>query len=135
LPLARRIHAAGVPRLVLLLPHSPALLPRALLHGLASHDEGELARLGFAQLLIVRAARAGEDPSATPQSLAERLGQAWWRQLRFMVPEREQALTTPVLARCVVHLALQPPTSPAGSTLVLSPEALWQASRASPRPG
>jgi hypothetical protein len=127
LPLARRLHAAGARRLVLLLPHAPALLPEALRHGLASHDEAELAALGFEQLLIVRAARPGEDATAATAGLAERLGRLWWQQLRFMVPQREQPLTTAALARCVVRLALRLPLAPTGRTLVLAPDVLWQA--------
>jgi hypothetical protein len=135
LPLARRLHAAGAKRLVLLLPHAPALLPQALRHGLASRDEAELAALGFEQLLIVRAARPGEDAAAATAGLAERLGRLWWQQLRFMVPQREQPLTTAALARCVVRLALRLPLAPAGRTRVLAPEVLWQAQQDASKAG
>lgn len=128
LPLARRLQRAGAKRLVLVLPHSPAQLPEALRHGLASADEAALAALGFEQLLIVRAARPGEGAGPHAEaSLAQRVARLWWQQLRFMVPDREQPLTTPALARCIVRLALRLPQAPAGRTRVLAPDVLWQA--------
>lgn len=127
LPLAAALRRAGTRRLVLLLPHAPALLPQSLRQGLASRDETELVALGFEQLLIVRAARPGEDPAQLTLGLGQRLARLWWQQLRFMVPANEQPLTTAALARCVVRLALRLPWAPVGRTRVLAPEVLWQA--------
>jgi hypothetical protein len=136
LPLARALHAAGAKRLVLVVPHRPAQLPEALRHGLASEDEAALAALGFEQLLIVRAARPGEDAArGATQGLAQRLGRLWWQQMRFMVPQREQPLTTPALARCVLRLALRLPHAAAGRTMVLAPDLLWQAWQDANAPG
>lgn len=126
LPLAKRLHAGGVQRLVVVLPHSPALLPQALRHGLASLDEGAVAGLGFEHLVFVRAAQHGlsESPGSWPRRLA-----AWWlSQLRYMVPQREQPVRAVVLARCVVQLLQLLPASAPG-TRVLAPEALWQAAQ------
>ena len=56
--LATQLRTGGVRRLLVLVPHAPALLPQALKAGLASLDEGQVAALGFEQLLFVRAAQA-----------------------------------------------------------------------------
>ncbi len=56
--IAQALHARGVRRLLVVLPHAPALLPAALKQGLASLDEGAVAALGFEQLVFVRAAQA-----------------------------------------------------------------------------
>lgn len=123
LPLAQRLHAGGVRRLIVLLPHSPALLPQALRHGLASLNEGAVAALGFEQLVFVRAAQHGRltASGSWPQRFA-----GWWlAQLRYMVPQHEQPVRTVALARCVVELARLLPAAPPG-TRVLAPEVLWQ---------
>jgi hypothetical protein len=88
LPLSARLRAGGVRRLVVVLPHSPALLPQALRHGLASLDEGAVAGLGFEHLIFVRAAQHGS--SAQPVSRLQRVANWWLSQLRFMVPQQEQ---------------------------------------------
>ncbi len=123
LPLARRVLAGGVRRLIVVLPHSPALLPQALRHGLASLDEGALAALGFEQLVFVRAAQHGSP--AAGGSWPQRLADWWLGQLRYMVPQHEQPLRAVALARCVVELARLLPAAPPG-TRVLAPELLWQ---------
>ena len=43
LPLAQSLRAAGVRRLLVVVPHAPALLPHALKAGFASRDEGAVA--------------------------------------------------------------------------------------------
>ncbi len=127
LPLATALHQAGVRRLLVLVPHAPALLPPALKAGFASHDEHAVASLGFDQLVFVRAAQAA-GPAADGTRM-ERLAQWWWSQLSWMVPQREQPLRAVTLARLVAQLARQLPSAPPG-TRVLAPEQLWQAAQA-----
>jgi len=124
--LAQRLHTRGVRRLVVVVPHAPALLPQALKAGLASLDEAATAALGFEQLVFVRAARDAE--SAAGGSWLQRLAALWLAQLRWMVPQRERPLRVQRLAELVVLLARRLPGSPAG-TRVLPPEGLWQAAR------
>ena len=44
--LAMQLRAGGVRRLLVVVPHAPALLPQALKAGLATLDEGRVAALG-----------------------------------------------------------------------------------------
>jgi hypothetical protein len=126
LPLATQLRAGGVRRLVVVLPHTPALLPQALRHGLASLDEGAVAGLGFEQLIFVRAAQ--HDSSVAPASGLQRVANWWLAQLRFMVPQQEQPVRAVALARLVVQLLQLLPASALG-TRVLAPETLWQAAQ------
>lgn len=126
LPLARRLRAAGVRRLLIVLPHSPALLPQALKAGFATQDEADVAALGFEQLVFVRAAQ--DSSAAIGGSLLERFVAWWLSQLRWMVPQREQALRAPVLARTVARLGARLAGAPPG-TRVVPPELLWQAAQ------
>jgi hypothetical protein len=122
--IAAALHAAGVRRLLVVLPHAPALLPQALKHGLASLDEGAVAALGFEHLVFVRAAQ-----SAATRRFASRLEAfaAWWlSQLQWMVPSREQPVRAVKLAALVVQLARLLPAASAG-TRVVPPELLWDA--------
>lgn len=123
LPLAQALLARGTRRLVLLMPHAPALLPQALAVGLASLDEAALAGLGFEHLVILRAARA--EAGVRPARWLERVAQLWLQQLRWMVPTRQQALRPASLARCVAELVRALPGTPPG-TRVVAPETLWQ---------
>jgi hypothetical protein len=126
LPLAQALHARGVPRLIVVVPHAPALLPQALRHGLATLDEGAVAALGFEHLVFIRAA---QDAMATHDgSLLQRFARWWLSQLRWMVPQAEQPVRAVALARCVVHLARRLPAAAPG-TRVLAPELLWQAAQ------
>jgi hypothetical protein len=126
--LATQLRAGGVRRLMVLVPHAPALLPHALKAGLASLDEGQVAALGFEQLLFVRAAQAasGRVAGGWPQRLAA----GWLSQMAWMVPQREQPLRALRLAELVVELAWRLPQADA-ATRVLAPELLWQAAHAS----
>lgn len=125
--LARTLRAAGVRRLLVVLPHSPALLPHALKAGFATHDEQAVAALDFEQLVFVRAAQAAPAAAAAGGPLQRFAG--WWlSQLNWMVPQREQPLRAAVLARVVVQLARALRTAPAG-TRVAPPELLWQAAQ------
>ena len=123
LPLAQRLRAGGVRRLVVVLPHSPALLPHALRHGLASLAEAAVAALGFEQLVFVRAARNARPVAGG--SWLQRLAHWWLGQLRYMVPQQEQPVRAVALARCVVELLRLLPAAPPG-TRVLAPETLWR---------
>jgi len=129
LPLARALHGGGVRRLVVVVPHAPALLPHALKAGFASHDEADVAALGFEQVLFIRAAQDtfGRSPGVWLQRFA-----GWWlAQLRWMVPQREQPVRAVKLAALAVQLARLLPRAAAG-TRVVPPELLWQASQGDP---
>jgi hypothetical protein len=124
--LAHALHAGGVRRLLVVVPHSPALLPQALKAGLASLDEGAVAALGFEHLLFLRAAQPG--PAALGGSPAQRLANWWLSQLQWMIPQREQPLRAVKIAQLAVQLAQLLPQAPPG-TRVLPPELLWQAAQ------
>lgn len=126
LPLARVLHARGVRRLLVVVPHTAALLPQALKAGLATLDEAAVAALGFEHLVFVRASQPGATDAGG--SWLQRLAAAWLAQLHWMVPQREQPLRAQRLAELVVQLARRLAASPAG-TRVLPPELLWQAAR------
>ena len=120
--LARALRAGGVRRLLLVVPHAPALLPHALKHGFASHAEAAVAALGFEQLVIVRSAQGAGAGGAGGGAL-ERFAGWWLSQLSWMVPRRDQALRSELLAPLLVQLARWLPAAPAG-TRVLPPEVL-----------
>lgn len=127
LPLARQLHAAGVRRLLVVVPHAPALLPHALKAGFATLDEGAVAALGFEHLVFVRAAQA-----STPRAAGGRLNRfaEWWlSQLSWMVPASDQPVRAVKLAHLVVRLACSLPGATPG-TRVLPPEVLQQAAQA-----
>jgi hypothetical protein len=126
LPLARALQAGGVRRLLVVVPHSPALLPHALKAGLASLDEGAVAALAFEHLLFLRAAQLA--PAAVGGSHAQRLARWWLSQLQWMIPQREQPVRAVKLAALAVQLAQLLPQAPQG-THVLPPELLWQATQ------
>ena len=127
LALAGQLRRGGVRRLLVLVPHAPALLPQALKSGFASRDEAGVAALGFEQLLFVRAAQAGG--SAPAQGWAQRLAAGWLAQLAWLVPTREQPVRAARLAELGVELAWRLPEA-APATRVLPPELLWQAAQA-----
>ncbi|MBB5205781.1 hypothetical protein HNQ51_003108 [Inhella inkyongensis] len=102
LPLAQRLRALGVTRLLVVLPHAPGSLPEGLRHGFADRDEQGLSELGFTQLVLVRSSRDTQAlPSGTPW--LERFAAAWWSQLRWMLPDDERPLRSVALARVVVQ--------------------------------
>ena len=125
--LAAQLRAAGVRRLLVLVPHAPALLPQALKAGLASLDEGQVAALGFEQLLFVRAAQAAAERGAG--GWLQRLAAGWLAQLAWMVPQRDQPLRAQRLAELVVELIWRLPQA-GTATRVLAPDLLWQAAHA-----
>ena len=122
LPLARQCMAAGVRRLIVVVPHQTATLPAALRAGLATLDETAVAALGPEQLVFLRTAHSACSPGAG--HVLQRLGAALLSQLHWMVPQREQPVRTPHLAGFVVALALALPDAPPG-TRVVSPELMW----------
>jgi hypothetical protein len=127
---ARRLRAAGVQTLLVVVPHRAALLPAALKAGLASLDEGTVATLGFRQLVFMRMAQAGGAGAAGAGSWPQRLGHWLLAQLHWMVPQREQPVRAATVARVAAELALQLPGA-APATRVLAPEWLWHAAQAS----
>jgi hypothetical protein len=142
--IAAALYRAGVKRLLVVVPHAPALLPQALRLGLASLDEGQVAALGFEHLVFLRASQtalaAGAGGSASAGSAAALSGPAWQRwgeglaawwlsQLKWMVPAGDQPVRAVKLAALAVELALRLPAAAPG-TRVLAPEWLSQASQA-----
>lgn len=126
LPLATALHAAGVRRLLVVVPHAPALLPHALKAGFASRAEGAVAALGFEHLVFLRAAQAGTVGASG--SRLQRFAAWWLGQLALMVPTREQPVRAVKLAALVVQLARLLPRAAPG-TRVVPPELLWQAAQ------
>lgn len=122
LALATQLRAAGVRRLVVVVPHAPALLPQALGQGLATLDEAAVAALGFEHLALLRAAQDG--PLPRPAPVLQRFARWWLSQLKWMVPQRQQPLRAVTLARCVVQLVRLLPLAAPGSR-VIDPETLW----------
>ncbi|NRF69677.1 hypothetical protein HLB44_21975 [Aquincola sp. S2] len=114
---------AGVRRLMVVMPHAPALLPQALKAGLASLDEQAVAALHFEQLVIVRPTRAA-GPASAGHSRLQALANGLLAQLHWMVPQRDQPLRAVKVAEFVIELARLLPGAPAG-TRVVPPELLW----------
>jgi hypothetical protein len=125
LPLAQRLLAAGVRHLLVVLPHTSASLPEALKAGLATLDEQAVASLGFAHVAIVRSAQRPADSVA---SGLQRVADLVLAQLRLMVPQREQPVRAPQVAKLVAALARQLLASPPG-TRVMAPEWVWQSAQ------
>ena len=122
LPLARALRQRGVRRLLVLVPHAPALLPQALSHGLASLDEAAVVALDFEHLVFLRASQSATGPASGGR--LQRFAQWWLSQLSWMVPQRQQPVRAPALARSVALLAQQLPGLRPG-TRVIAPETLW----------
>jgi hypothetical protein len=125
--LARTLQSAGVRRLVVVLPHAPALLPLALQHGLASLDEQALASLQFDHLVLVRPAQAPA-PGERQRGL-RRLARMLLSQLHWLVPEQQQPVRAAKVAAFIAELARRLPHAAPG-TRVAPPELLWQAAQA-----
>lgn len=122
LPLATALRRRGVRRLMVVVPHAPASLPQALSRGLASLDEAGVVALDFEQLVLLRTPQSMAPPNAG--GLVQRFAQWWLSQLSWMVPQRQQVLRLPALARSVAELAQLLPTLQPG-TRVIAPETLW----------
>jgi hypothetical protein len=126
-PLARRLHALGVRRLVVVVPHTPSLLPMALQQGLAGMDEAAVAALGFEQLVFMRMAQDARD--AAVRQAPQRLARWMLSQLRWMIPQREQPVRAETVARVAAALAVQLADAP-HATRVVPAALLWQAAQA-----
>lgn len=124
--LARRLRAAGVADLVVVLPHDAALLPQALKAGLANLDEHAVAALGFDHVVFVRSAQAPTDDAGSAG--LQRLADLVLAQLRLMTPQREQPVRARKVAQIVAALAARLPLVPPG-TRVMAPEWVWQAAQ------
>jgi hypothetical protein len=120
--LATALRRLSVRRLLVVVPHTPALLPGALKAGLASLDENAVAALGFEHLVFIRAAQSGEGGDRSG-SLPERFARWWLSQLRWMVPQQEQPVRAVTLAALAVLLARTLPLA-SGGTRVVPPELL-----------
>jgi hypothetical protein len=120
--LAEALHARGVRRLVVVVPHAPALLPQALRYGFASHAERAVGALGFEQLVFLRSAAPAQGGRDGPP--LERLVAWWLGQLRWMIPQAQQPVRAVRVAAIAVALArLLPAASP--GVRVVPPETLW----------
>lgn len=128
--LAQQLHAAGVRQLLVALPHTPAMLPQALLHGLANLNEGAVAALGFSHVVFMRMARSGSDLDSAGPRQSPLQGLANWvlRQMQWMVPAAEQPVRVPVVAAVLADLACRLPHA-AEATRVLPPALLWHAAQ------
>lgn len=121
--LGAALHRGGVQRLLVVLPHAPALLPHALRRGLASLDEQALAAQGFEQLVIVRPAQSAPAGRHAGGRL-QRLAHAFLAQLHWLLPDSDQ----PVRAHHVAALALSIEhhlDEAHSATRVAPPELVW----------
>jgi hypothetical protein len=124
--LARQLHAVGVRRLVVVVPHTPSLLPMALQQGLASLDEAAVAALGFEQLVFMRMAQ--NDRAAEGLDAPRRLARWMLSQLHWMIPQREQPVRAETVAKVAAALAVQLHDAPHGTRVVPS-ALLWHAAQ------
>jgi hypothetical protein len=121
------LQAAGVRRLIVVVPHRAALLPMALQHGLATLDEAVVAALGLEQLVFMRMAQRGASGEA-PAPLPQRLAHWMLSQLHWLTPQREQAVQPLTVARVAAALAVQLAQA-APATRVLPAQLLWHAAQ------
>ena len=105
--LAQRLHDSGTRHLIVVVPHTPSLLPMALQQGLASLDEAGVAALGFEQLVFMRMAQS--ERAAVGLNAPRSLARWMLSQLHWMVPLREQPVRVETVARVAAALALQLP--------------------------
>jgi NAD(P)-dependent dehydrogenase (short-subunit alcohol dehydrogenase family) len=124
LALAQRLRTAGVRALLVLTPHRAGLLPQALQAGLANMDESAVAALGFEHLVFMRVAQDG-GVLDTLRTAPQRLAHWMLTQLRWMVPQRDQAVRLETVARVAAAWAVLWPQAAPG-TRVLPTELLWQ---------
>jgi hypothetical protein len=131
LGLATALKRLQVRRMLVVIPHAPALLPAALKAGLANLDETAVAALGFEHLVFIR---ASQDSPSGPRlaSVLERFARWWLGQLRWMVPQSEQPVRAATLATLAVQLARALPLAPTGTRVV--PQDLLSRAASAPRP-
>ena len=126
---AERCTRAGVRRLLVVVPHAPALLPHALKAGFASLAEGAVAALGFEQLVFLRAAQAGRGRPPRARCCSA-LPPGGWRQLQLDGAAARAAGARGGAGgawRCSWRSCCP---RPAPGTRVLPPETLWLAAQA-----
>ncbi len=126
LALAQQLHRVGVRRLIVVVPHTPSLLPMALQQGLASLDEAAVAALGFEQLVFMRMAQ--NDRTAEGLDAPRRLARWMLLQLQWMVPQREQPVRAETVAKVAAAIAVLCAEAPHG-TRVVPAALLWQAAQ------
>ncbi len=124
--LAQRLHDGGACRLIVVVPHTPSLLPMALQQGLASLDEAAVAAFGFEQLVFMRMAQ--NERAAVGLDAPRRLARWMLSQLHWMIPQREQPVRAETVARVAAALALQLAQAPQ-RTRVVPATLLWQAAQ------
>lgn len=125
--LAARLHARGVRHLLVVMPHTQAMLPEALKQGLANLDEQAVAMLGFEHLVFMRSAHPPEP--VRHQRPGQRLAHWMLSQLQIMVPERQRPVRAQKVAQFAARLVAALPPSPPG-TRVVPPELMWEAGQA-----
>jgi hypothetical protein len=124
--LAQQLHATGTRRLVVVVPHTPSLLPMALQHGLASLDEAAVAALGFEQLVFMRMAQ--NDRAVEGLDAPRRLARWMLSQLHWMIPQREQPVRVDTVAKVAAAIAVRLHDAPP-ATRVVPAALLWQAAQ------
>jgi len=124
--LAAALHARGVRRLIVAMPHGAASLPDALKQGLANLDEHAVAALGFDHLLFIRSAQM--QSGVRSASVLQRLADWILSQLQFMIPQRDKPVRPIKLAEFTARLAKHLPEAPQGIRVV-PPELVWEAAQ------
>ena len=124
--LAQHLHSVGVRHLIVVVPHTPSLLPLALQQGLASLDEAAVAALGFEHLVFMRMAQS--ERAANGLDAPHRLARWMLSQLHWMIPQREQPVRAATVAKVAAAIAVQCAQSPP-ATRVVPAELLWQAAQ------
>ena len=124
--LAQQLHGAGVRHLIVVVPHTPSLLPMALQHGLASIDEAAVAALGFEQLVFMRMAQS--ERVAVGLDVPRRLARWMLSQLHWMIPQREQPVRADTVAKVAAAVAVHCAAAPS-ATRVVTAALLWQAAQ------
>ena len=115
------MHACGVRRLLVVMPHEQGRLPEAIKRGLANVDEQTVASLGFECVVIIRSAQAPGRKSGL--GLLPRLAAGMLGVLHYLVPAREKPVNARSVARVAeVALALAPP-----GIHIAGPELVWEA--------
>lgn len=126
-PLAARLAAAGVRRLLVAMPHGPQGLPAALRVGLANLDEAAVGELGFEHLVFCRLATSA-DPADAAAAAPQRLAAWMLSTLQWMVPAWHAPVLPTTVARVVSAVLQSWAEAPAG-TRVLPAELLWHAAQ------
>jgi hypothetical protein len=124
--LAQQLHGTGVRHLIVVVPHTPSLLPMALQQGLAPLDEAAVASLGFEHLVFMRMAQS--ERADVGLDAPRRLARWMLSQLHWMVPQREQPVRSDTVAKVAAAIAVLCADAPA-ATRVVPAALLWQAAQ------